>query len=45
MDEEYNYIDDLKAVANSRGYMPEEVDELLEQGFSPVEIEEFLYEY
>ena len=45
IDEDAEYIDDLKAVATCYGYMPEEIDDLLKQGFSPFEIEEFLYCY
>ena len=44
-DDDYDYIDDLKSVANYQGYSPEDIDDLLIQGFSPWEIEEFLYEF
>lgn len=43
-DEDFDYIDDLKAVANYHGYSPDTIDDLLSQGFSPFEIEGFLYE-
>jgi len=39
------YIDDLKSIASYHGYSSAEIDELLAQGFSPFEIEEFLYEF
>jgi len=44
-DYEENYVKDLKAVAPSMGYAPEQIDHLLELGFAPEEIEEFLYTY
>lgn len=37
------YIDDLKAVANYQGYSSEDIDMLLENGFAPEEIEEYIY--
>ncbi len=37
------YIDDLKEVAKSYGYSPKAIDELLEQGFTTDEIEEYIY--
>lgn len=37
------YIDDLKEVAKCYGYSPKAIDELLEQGFSPEEVEEYIY--
>ena len=40
---EESYIEDLKAIAPSMGYAPEQIDHLLELGFAPEEIEEFLY--
>ena len=40
---ENSYIDDLKSVATYQGYSPKDVDELLDNGFSPEEIEEYLY--
>lgn len=38
-----SYIDDLKSVAVYQGISPETVDELLNEGFSPEEIEEYIY--
>lgn len=38
-----HYIEDLKAIACYRGYTPEDIDTLLRQGFSPEEIEEYIY--
>ena len=40
-----DYIDDLKTVANYYGHSPDAIDDLLSQGFSPFEIEDFLYEF
>ena len=40
-----DYIEDLKSVATYQGYSPEEVDRLLRIGFSPEEIESYIYEY
>ena len=40
---EYDYVEDLKAVASMNGYSPEDIDHLLEQGFMPEEIEEYIY--
>ncbi len=37
------YIEDLKSVASSLGYSSDDVDELLNEGFMPEEIEEYLY--
>ena len=37
------YIEDLKYLALAQGIAPEEVDELLKEGFSLDEIEEYLY--
>ena len=37
------YIEDLKSVAAYQGYSPEDIDELLENGFAPEEIEEYIY--
>lgn len=37
------YISDLKAVAAYQGYSPEDIDELLENGFAPEEVEEYIY--
>ena len=39
------YLDEIKSVAMSFGFTPEEIDRLSSQGFSPDEIEELLYEY
>ena len=38
-----SYIDDLKAVAGSFGLTDEDVDILLKEGFTPEEVEEYLY--
>lgn len=40
-DEEY--LTELRAVAASFGYAPEDIDMLLQQGFSPEDVEDFLY--
>ncbi|WP_293008604.1 MULTISPECIES: class II glutamine amidotransferase [Oscillibacter] len=40
-DEEY--LAELRAVASSFGYAPEDIDTLLQQGFSPEDVEDFLY--
>ena len=40
---EKSYIDDLKSVAVYYGYSPENIDELLSNGFSPEEVEEYIY--
>lgn len=37
------YIDDLKAVAAYQGFASETVDDLLQDGFTPEEIEEYIY--
>jgi len=37
------YIDDLKSIAKYYGYSPKAVDELLEQGFTTEEVEEYIY--
>jgi len=39
------YIEDLKCIASLNGYPPEDVDMLLDNGFTLCEIEEYLYEY
>lgn len=39
------YLEDLKAVARSRGFLDEDVDDLIKEGFTYDEIEEFLYSY
>ena len=38
-----SYIDDLKAVAAYEGINPTEVDMFLEDGFTPAEIENYIY--
>lgn len=38
-----SYIDDLKSVAAYQGYSPDDVDELINSGFTPQEVEEYLY--
>lgn len=44
MSEDYDmYIDNLKSVASYQGYSGDDIDELLEQGFTPDEIEEYIY--
>ena len=40
---EGQYIKDLKSLARYFGYTPEDIDLLLEEGFSPDELEEYLY--
>ena len=45
IDDDADYINDLKTVANYYGHSPDAIDDLLSQGFSPFEIEEFLYEF
>lgn len=40
---ENSCADDLKSVAVYQGYSPDEVDELLRSGFTPEEIEEYIY--
>ena len=37
------YIEELKAMASIQGILPEDVDELLADGFGFDEIEEYLY--
>ena len=39
-----SYVDELKSVAGAFGYLPEDVDELLADGFTPEEIEACFYE-
>lgn len=39
------HLDEIKSVAMAFGFAPEEIDRLSSQGFSPDEIEEWLYEY
>lgn len=38
-----DYIDSLKTVAQYQGYSSEEIDLLLQNGFTPEEIEEYIY--
>ena len=40
---EGSYIDDLKSVADCHGYSSDDVDELIESGFTPEEVEDFIY--
>ena len=37
------YIDDLKSIASYQGYSPEDVDNLVDAGFSFEEIEDYIY--
>ena len=39
----YNYIEDLKAVATYQGFLPDDIDELINAGFTLDEIEEYIY--
>ena len=39
------YINDLKSVVTYLGYSPDDVDKMLQSGFSPEEIEDFIYSY
>ena len=41
--ERKTYVDDLKMVAGYYGYSQEDIDELLAGGFTPEEVEEFIY--
>ena len=38
-----SYIDELKSIAPYQGFAAEDIDELIESGFSPEEIEEYIY--
>ena len=38
-----DYVDDLKSVAAYHGYSTDEIDSLLQNGFTPEEVEEYLY--
>ena len=38
-----SYIDDLKYLAMYQGYEPEVIDEMIREGLSPDEMEEYLY--
>ena len=42
-DKQNSYIEDLKSVAIYQGFSPDTVDELLNNGFTPEEIEEYIY--
>lgn len=37
------YIQTLKTVAGSFGYLPQAIDRMISRGFTPQEIEEFFY--
>ena len=38
-----SYITDLKSIAQCNGYLPEDIDHLISEGFTLEEIEEYLY--
>ncbi len=38
-----DYIEDLKSVSKYYGYEPDDIDSLIEEGFTPDEIEEYIY--
>ena len=38
------YLEDLKSVAGSLGYSPEDIDQLTEMGLTAEEIESYLYD-
>lgn len=38
-----SYIKDLKSIACYQGYSPDDIDTMLKKGFSPEEIEEYIY--
>ena len=40
-----DYINDLKSIAAYQGFDESAIDELLSQGFTPQEIEEYIYEF
>ncbi len=42
-EDDSDYITDLKSVSKYYGYEPDDIDVLIEEGFSPEEIEEFIY--
>lgn len=42
--EEKEYIRELKSVAGAFGYSSDMIDRMLNRGYQPEEIEEFLYE-
>ena len=37
------YIDELKSIATYQGVSPDDIDHLIESGFAPDEIEEYIY--
>lgn len=37
------YLDEIKSVASMFGYTPEDIDALVERGFTPEDLEEWLY--
>lgn len=39
------YLDDLKCVAKNNGYTDDAIDDLIDEGFTMEEIEEFIYSY
>ena len=43
--QEDNYISDLKSIAIFQGITESEIDDLLAQGFTPQEIEDYIYEF
>ena len=40
-----DYINELKSIAVFQGFDESDIDELLSQGFTPQEIEEYIYEF
>ena len=38
-----SYVSELKSVARAFGYAPDDIDDLLNDGFTPEEIEECFY--
>lgn len=38
-----NYVEELKSVAAFQGYSPDEIEMLIDEGFTPEEIEDFIY--
>ena len=40
---ERSYIDELKSLSGAFGYSAEEIDELIETGITPEEIEDWFY--
>ena len=42
-EDDSDYVEDLKAVAQFYGLYPEDIDALIEDGMDPMEIEEMLY--